>query len=211
MIISLISQKGGVGKSALSRLIAVEYAKAGWAIKIGDLDTGQGSTIKWKARRDQNGIVPDIPVEKYAAVERAINDAENYDLMVLDGPAFAERRGMSMAQASDLIIIPTGYSLDDMDPQIETAYELEEKGINSDQIVFVFCRAKGSASEDAAARLYMKKARVNVLDPIFPERPSIRQAHNTGRAASEVSYPSIKSKVLPLAQAIADKLNQTCK
>ena len=211
MIISLISQKGGVGKSALSRLIAVEYAKAGWAIKIGDLDTGQGSTTKWKARRDQNGIVPEIPVEKYAAVERAINDAENYDLMVLDGPAFAERRGMSMAQASDLIIIPTGYSLDDMDPQIETAYELEEKGINCDQIVFVFCRAKGSASEDAAARLYMKKARVNVLDPIFPERPSIRQAHNTGRAASEVSYPSIKSKVLPLAQAIADKLNQTCK
>ena len=211
MIISLISQKGGVGKSALSRLIAVEYAKAGWAVKIGDLDTGQGSTAKWKARRDQNGIAPEIPVEKYATVDRAINDAEHYDLMVLDGPAFAERRGMSMAQASDLIIIPAGYSLDDMDPQIETAYELEEKGIDSDQIVFIFCRAEGSASEDAAARLYMKKARVNVLGPVFPERPSIRQAHNTGRAASEVSYLSIKSKVLLLAQAIADKLNQNYK
>ena len=211
MIISLISQKGGVGKSALSRLIAVEYAKAGWAVKIGDLDTGQGSTAKWKARRDQNGIAPEIPVEKYATVDRAINDAENYDLMVLDGPAFAERRGMSMAQASDLIIIPAGYSLDDMDPQIETAYELEEKGIDSDQIIFIFCRAEGSASEDAAARLYMKKARVNVLGPVFPERPSIRQAHNTGRAASEVSYLSIKSKVLLLAQAIADKLNQNYK
>ena len=149
--------------------------------------------------------------QKYATVDRAINDAENYDLMVLDGPAFAERRGMSMAQASDLIIIPAGYSLDDMDPQIETAYELEEKGIDSDQIVFIFCRAEGSASEDAAARLYMKKARVNVLGPVFPERPSIRQAHNTGRAASEVSYLSIKSKVLLLAQAIADKLNQNYK
>ena len=119
MIISLISQKGGVGKSALSRLIAVEYAKAGWAVKIGDLDTGQGSTAKWKARRDQNGIAPEIPVEKYATVDRAINDAENYDLMVLDGPAFAERRGLSMAQASDLIIMPTGYSLDDMDRKLK--------------------------------------------------------------------------------------------
>ena len=211
MIISLISQKGGVGKSALSRLIAVEYAKAGWAVKIGDLDTGQGSTAKWKARRDQNGIAPEIPVEKYATVDRAINDAENYDLMVLDGPAFAERRGLSMAQASDLIIMPTGYSLDDMDPQIETAYELEEQGINSEQIVFIFCRADGSASEEAAARRYIKKARFNVLDPVFPERPSIRQAHNTGRAASEVSYHSIRSKVLSLAQAIVDKLNQNHK
>ena len=208
MIISLISQKGGVGKSALSRLIAVEYAKAGWSVKIGDLDTGQGSTAKWKARRDQHGIEPGIPVEKYATVERAIKDAEHYDLMVLDGPAFAERRGLSMARVSELIIMPTGYSLDDMEPQIETAYELEDSGINPAQIVFVFCRTEGSASEDAAARAYLKKARVNILDPVFPERPSIRQAHNMGKAASEVSFPSIKSKILPLAQAIADKLNQ---
>ena len=208
MIISLISQKGGVGKSALSRLIAVEYAKAGWSIKIGDLDTGQGSTAKWKARRDQHGIEPEIPVEKYATVARAIKDAEHYDLMVLDGPAFAERRGLSMARVSELIIMPTGYSLDDMEPQIETAYGLEDSGINPAQIVFVFCRTEGSASEDAAARAYLKKARVNILDPVFPERPSIRQAHNMGKAASEVSFPSIKSKILPLAQAIADKLNQ---
>ena len=207
-IISLISQKGGVGKSALARLIAVAFAKAGWHVKIGDLDTGQGSTAKWKSRRDMNGIEPEIPVEKYATVERAIKDAENFDLMILDGPAFAERRGLTMAKASDLIILPTGYSLDDMEPQIETAYELEDKGIDSDKIVFVFCRAEGSDSEDAAARSYMKKARVTVLDPIFPERASIRQAHNMGRAASEVAHPSIKEKVIPLAQAIADLVNQ---
>ena len=208
MIISLISQKGGVGKSALSRLIAVEYAKAGWSVKIGDLDTGQGSTAKWKARRDQHGIEPEIPVEKYAPVERAIKDAEHYDLMVLDGPAFAERRGLSMARVSELIIMPTGYSLDDMEPQIETAYELEDNGVDSDHIVFVFCRTEGSVSEDAAERAYLKKARVNILEPVFLERPSIRQAHNMGKAASEVSFPSIKSKILLLAQAVADKLNQ---
>ena len=90
--------------------------RPGWSVKIGDLDTGQGSTAKWKARRDQHGIEPEIPVEKYATVERAIKDAEHYDLMVLDGPAFAERRGLSMAKVSELIIMPTGYSLDDMEP-----------------------------------------------------------------------------------------------
>ena len=206
MIISLISQKGGVGKSALARLIAVAFAKADWNVKIGDLDTGQGSTAKWKSRRDMNGIEPEIPVEKYATVDRAIRDAASFDLMVLDGPAFAERRGFTMAKASDLIILPTGYSLDDMEPQIETAYELEDKGIDKAKLMFVFCRAEGSESEDAAARLYMKKAGVNVLGPVFPERASIRQAHNIGRAASEVSHPSVKDRVIPLAQAIADLL-----
>lgn len=208
MIVSLISQKGGVGKSALARLIAVTFALAGWNVKIGDLDTGQGSTAKWKSRRDMNGIAPEVPVEKYATVERAVRDAEYYDLMILDGPAFAERRGLTMAKASDLIILPTGYSLDDMEPQIETAYELEDRGIDSDKIVLVFCRAEGSESEDKAARAYMKKARVNVLEPVFPERASIRQAHNTGRAANEVSHSSIKDKVTPLAQAIADLVNK---
>ena len=208
MIVSLISQKGGVGKSALARLIAVEYAKSGWSVKIGDLDTGQGSTTKWKARRDQQGIEPEIQVEKYATVERALRDARHHDLMVLDGPAFAERRGLDMARAAELVVMPTSYSVDDLEPQVETAYELEDNGIEAGRIVFVFCRAQGSPSEDAAARSYLRKAGMSVLAQVFPERPSIRQAHNTGRAASEVPYASIKSKIIPLAQAIADRLNE---
>lgn len=208
MIISLISQKGGVGKSALSRLIAVEYANSGWQVKIGDLDKNQGSTTKWKTRRDQNDIEPEIAVEKYATVERAIRDAPQYDLMVLDGPAFAEAGGKTMAEASDLVIMPTGYALDDLEPQVETAYDLESAGIDPAKIIFVFCRADGSDSEDKAARDYLKRARMNVIKPVFPERASIRQAHNDGRAASEVGHYSLKTKALAVAQAIADAMDK---
>ena len=65
MIISLISQKGGVGKSAVARLLAVEFTKAGWNVKIADLDPAQGTSAKWKARRDRAGIQPEIAVEKF--------------------------------------------------------------------------------------------------------------------------------------------------
>jgi Mrp family chromosome partitioning ATPase len=37
VIISLISQKGGFGKSAVARLLGVEFSKAGWTVKIADL------------------------------------------------------------------------------------------------------------------------------------------------------------------------------
>ena len=208
MIISLISQKGGVGKSALSRLIAVEYANSGWQVKIGDLDKLQGSTTKWKTRRDANSIEPEIAVEKYATVERAIRDAAQYDLMVLDGPAFAEQGGKAMAEASGLVIMPTGYAIDDLEPQVQTAYDLETAGIDPDKIIFVFCRADGSDSEDKAAREYLKRARMNVIKPIFPERPSIRQAHNDGRAASEVGHHSLKTKALAVAEAIAAAIHK---
>lgn len=208
MILSLISQKGGVGKSAMARLLGVEFAKAGWSVKIADLDPAQGTSTKWKTRRDQLGIEPDIAVEKFRTVERALKEAEGFNLMILDGPAHAEKGGLSMARASDLVLLPTGYSLDDLEPQVEVAYELEEAGIDADRLLFVFCRARGSDAEDRAAREYMKRARVNVLNPIFPELASIRQAHAEGRAGSEVSFPKVQEKVIAVAQAVADALTE---
>lgn len=206
MIISLISQKGGVGKSALARLLAVEIAKTGWSTKIADLDPAQGTSTKWKARRDLAGFQPDIAVEKFRTVERALKEAGRYDLMILDGPAHAEQGGRAMAKASNLVLMPTGYSLDDMEPQVEAAYELEEAGIDPARILFVFCRAKGSDAEDKAARGYLRRARMTVLEPVFPELASIRQGHAEGRAASEVPFPKVQEKVIEVAQEVVDQL-----
>ena len=206
MIISLVSQKGGVGKSALARLIAVEYAKAGWKVKIADLDTGQGTSTKWKMRRDKAGLQPDIAVEKFRSIERALQEASQYDLLILDGPAHAEKGGLVMAERSDLVLMPTCYSLDDMEAQVEAAYELEEAKIPPERIVFVFCRADGSEAEDRDARAYLRKSRVNVLEPVFPELPSIRQGHAEGRAASEVQFRTVQEKVGSVVQAIVDRL-----
>lgn len=208
MIISLISQKGGVGKSALARLLAVEVTKAGWTVKIADLDPAQGTSTKWKGRRDMAGIVPEIAVEKYRTVDRAIRDAEHVDLTILDGPAHAEQGGRTMARASDLVLLPTGYSLDDMEPQVEVAIELEEAKVDPNRIVFVFCRAKGSEAEDRAARTYLTKAKMQVLTPVFPELASIRQGHAEGKAASEVPFSKVQDRVVELAQEIMDRISK---
>ena len=152
MIISLISQKGGVGKSAVARLLGVEFTKAGWTVKIADLDSAQGTTTRWKARRDQASIQPEIAVEKFRTVERALKEAERFDLLILDGPAHAEQGGRIMAKASDLILMPSCYGLDDMEAQVEAAYEPETTVVAAAKIWFIFCRAKGSAcAEDRSA------------------------------------------------------------
>lgn len=189
MIVSLISQKGGVGKSAMARLLAVEFTKAGWSVKIADLDPAQGTSTKWKARRD-----------------RALKEAERFDLLILDGPAHAEQGGKTMARAADLVLMPTCYGLDDMEAQVEAAYELEQGGVDTAKIWFVFCRSKGSDAEDRAAREYLRKAKINVLEPVFQELPSVRQGHNEGRAASEIPFPKVQERVIALAQAVVDRL-----
>jgi chromosome partitioning protein len=93
-----------------------------------------------------------------------------------------------------------------MEAQVEAAYELEQNGVQSGKIWFVFCRAKGSDAEDRAARDYLHKAKINVLEPIMQELPSIRQGHNEGRAASEIPFPSVQERVVALAQAVVDRL-----
>ena len=206
MIISLISQKGGVGKSAIARLLAVEFMRAGWSVKIADLDTMQGTSTKWKARRDRAGVLPEVPVEKFATVERAVREAERFDLIIIDGPAHAEKGGRSMAKTSDLIIMPTCYGLDDLEAQVEAAYELEESGIPRSRIWFIFSRTTGSVAEDQIAREYLERAKINVFEPVLPELPSIRQGHNGGKAASEISFPVIREKAVALAVAVATQV-----
>lgn len=207
-IISLISQKGGVGKSGVARLLAVEFTRAGWEVKIADLDTMQGTAIKWKVRRDQAKVRPEIPVEKFATVERALREADKYDLLLIDGPAHAEKGGLSMAKKSGLILMPTCFGIDDLDAQIEAAYELEENGIERNRIWFIFARTSGSANEEQTAREYLQRAEINVFEPIFAELPCIRQAHNGGKAASEVSFPTARERAMALAVAVATKLKE---
>lgn len=208
-IISLISQKGGVGKSGIARLLAVEFSNAGWSVKIADLDTMQGSATRWKIRRDAAKLQPEIPVEKFATIERALREAEKYDLLIIDGPAHAEKGGLAMARKSQLVLMPTCYGLDDLEAQVEAAYELEANGIERSRIWFIFARTTGSQNEEQTARDYLKRADINVLEPLFAEQPCIRQAHNAGKAASEVSFGVVRERAVALALAVAQGLNVT--
>jgi ABC-type transport system involved in cytochrome bd biosynthesis fused ATPase/permease subunit len=49
LIIGVVSQKGGVGKSTIARLIARELAAQDWEVKIADLDISQATSYHWRA------------------------------------------------------------------------------------------------------------------------------------------------------------------
>jgi len=65
LMVGMVSQKGGVGKSTLARLVAREYANSGWQVKIADLDVSQGTSTDWKQRREQNSFEPEVAVEPF--------------------------------------------------------------------------------------------------------------------------------------------------
>jgi chromosome partitioning protein len=80
-ILGIVSQKGGVGKSTLARLFAVELAKAGFLVKIADLDTQQTTSTDWSSDRYENSVKPDIQVQPFGNLKTAINEAKNFDIL----------------------------------------------------------------------------------------------------------------------------------
>jgi chromosome partitioning protein len=202
--IGLVSQKGGVGKSTLARLVAREYAHAGWHVKIADLDISQGTSTDWKQRRERSGIKPDVAVEPFGTVSQALKVAQTYDLLLFDGPPHSMAGTLEIAQASDAVILPTGLSLDDLKPSILLAHELIEKSIPRYKLVFVLCRVGDRENEISEAKAYIKKAGYEVLDGALPERTGYRLASDQGRAVSETTHPSLREKAERVAQSIVD-------
>lgn len=211
MILGIIKQKGGVGASTLARTIAVNFALADWSVKIADMDTKQGTSTKWNARRLQNGLQPSLSVEQFDQVAKATRLADNYDLLVFDGAPHSSKQTLDIAKASNLSIIPTGTSVDDLEPTLLLAYDLHQAGIPKDKIVVVFCRVGNSKAELQESIDYIKKTGFDVLDGALYEKTAIRRAGDLGLAATETKYKTVNSKIDILIQSIADRLTESQK
>jgi chromosome partitioning protein len=207
VIVGIVSQKGGVGKSTIARLLAREYANAGWQAKIADLDIAQGTSFSWQARRLRNDIAPVVPVERFGAVDQALRVADHYDLLVLDGPPHSSAGTLKIAQASGLVVLPTGLALDDLEPSVLLAQELVQKGIPAAKLAFALCRVGDSEAELAEARGYVSQAGFRVLNEAMPERVAYRRASDQGRSATETPFASLNEKADAMAQSIINLIN----
>jgi chromosome partitioning protein len=206
IIIGVISQKGGVGKSTIARLIARELAAQDWQVKIADLDISQATSYHWRARRLQRAMEPDISIEQYGRVDQALKNAEHYDLLVLDGAPHATQATQHIAKVSDLVIIPTGLAVDDLQPGVTLAHDLM-KHVPRQKIVFTLCRVGNSQPEIAEARQYLTDAGYEVLEGELPEQVGYRRASDEGRAATETRYPSLNQRAEGLAQSVVNKIS----
>ena len=206
-LIGVVSQKGGVGKSTVSRLVAREYADAGWDVKIADLDISQGTSIDWKKRREESELKPEVAVEPFRTVAQALKHAQVHDLVVLDGAPHSMQGTLAIAKACSLVILPTGLSLDDLKPSILLAHELTASSIPAEKLIFALCRVGDGQKEIDEARTYINKSGYEVLAGSLPEKTAYRRASDAGKAVSEVSYLSLRVRAEEVAQAIIDKVS----
>ena len=206
-IVSCLSQKGGVGKSALARLVAFEYARRRKRVLLADLDALQATSLEWAERRRAAGLLPAVPAQRCNTAKEAIKAADKVELLVVDGPGFADRQTMEAALASKAVLLPTGLGVDDLRPSVRLAHELVAGGCERKRLVFCLLRTGTGQREIDEARHYLSAANYRVVGETWPEKAGYRQAHDDGRAASEAFHPASRARAKAFIDAVGKVLD----
>lgn len=211
IIFSVVGQKGGTGKSMISRLLAVELVKRKKSVALVDLDIAQRTSAEWGEARKINQLDlldPAIEVLVIDADEepdcRVSELANAFSVIILDAPGFSDELTVQIASQADLVVLPSGPSLDDLRPAIRLHHELKTAGI-ADESIAIALNMIASDAEEKFARSYLGQANLSAVQAVLRDRPSYRKAAGHGQSASEVPHASPRDEASALARVLLER------
>lgn len=103
--LTLVAQKGGVGKTTLAINLAVAAEAAGWRAALVDLDP-QASAAGWGDYRDRES--PAVAAVPAARLQGALGAARGHgaQLAVIDTAPHSEASALDAVRAADLALVP---------------------------------------------------------------------------------------------------------
>jgi chromosome partitioning protein len=105
MIIGVLNQKGGVGKTTIAVNLAAAFANSGARALLVDADP-QGSALAWSSVRERNPLFSVIGMAKPSLHRDLPGLAKDYDFVVIDGAPRVNELGRSAILASDFVLLP---------------------------------------------------------------------------------------------------------
>lgn len=179
-VISIISQKGGVGKTTLATALAVEATRRGKQSLLLDLDPQASASFWSDSRTDEAGpAVTAIPPARLEHVLKASAKA-GADLVFIDTPPFAKDIAYDAAKLADFVLIPAKPAVLDIIAMTRTV-DLIKAFSRRAAVVLTFCPPVGKELEDA------EEAVTQLGIEICPVRIGSRIAYSRAQQSGEVA------------------------
>lgn len=184
--LTLVTQKGGVGKTTLAASIAVAAAQAGEKVAALDLDP-QGSLSAWgDSRDDERPAIDKITSDQISQLPQILEalKGQGFTVAILDTAGIESTTGNLAMKAADLCLIPARPSKLDLQatlPTIESLMRLEMK----ERFAFVLNQCppgRSSRTTEAANGLAMFGV---LADPIITQRADHQDAIAAGQGVTE--------------------------
>ncbi|WP_265519246.1 ParA family partition ATPase [Nitratireductor luteus] len=210
MIVALLNQKGGVGKTTLALHLAGEWAGRGQRVTVIDADP-QGSALDWSQQRSREGLprlFGVIGLARDTLHREAPELARNVDHVVIDGPPRVAALMRSALLAADLALIPVQPSPLDGWASAEMLALLREARIYRPQLAARFvlnrCGARTIIARETAETLADHDP--PVLTTTIGQRVVFADAARTGRLAFEIDDDSPAAREIAALTAEIDSL-----
>jgi len=141
MIISVLNQKGGTGKTTLAVNITREYTKRGLKSLLVDSDS-QGSALRW--HEESGGELIDLTCLPVTTLDKdVVKFKDRYERIIIDGIPRVSPLTVCAIKAADMVLIPVQpspydvWATEDLVRLVKERIELTEGKLKA---AFVICR-----------------------------------------------------------------------
>ncbi len=198
---AFVSQKGGVGKSALARLLAVGALHRGRKTLLADFDLDQLTCVEWGAARLRGGIEPEVDTRAFKSLKKLRKGLDGVDFIVADTRGLADDLSTEIAEDSDVVFLPTGVSQDDLRPTLGLAGKLARRGAEG-RLVMVLSKVGRSETQFAKAVEAIEDAGYELLSEHWPQRDGFQSDLDAGRAGREARNPHLREIAERMEEAL---------